>query len=154
MDTLTKPDPAASDAAWARVIAAREAGSTAHVEIAAYLALFGLRLAPTWEAWEKAQRLTSSEGYYTGVALDPWTGAWLVPTIGAAQIIVGSLDATGGVSHRYSYDTATGAMDAWRLWTHCEVVDREPSGWIRHQPSNRRRELDDMGRVVVEWVAE
>lgn len=154
MDTLTRPDPAASDAAWARVIAAREAGSTAHVEIAAYLALFGLRLAPTREAWVKAERLTVAEGYWRGIALDPWTGAWLLPTIGAAQIIVGSLDAAGGVAQRYSYQTATDALDAWRQWTTAPLVAVEPDGWVRHQPSNRRRELDHEGNVVVEWVAE
>lgn len=155
MDTLFKPDPAVSDAAWARVIAAREAGLTGHREIAAYLILFGLRLAPDRDAYAAARKVWLDNCYVYGVPLDPFTGAWLDATItGGGQIIVGSLDASGGVAHRYSYTTLSKASEAFDRWTESACTDAEPTGWVRHQPSNRRRELTPSGATAIEWVAE
>lgn len=134
------PDPRLSDEAWARVIAARERGETAHREIAAYVRLHGLRISPTPDAYETAERIGRENQYNAATALDPYTGAWIVVTItGGAQIIAGSLDAAGGISDRWSYPTIGDAVIAWQDWLMRDLGMGEPDRWVRHQPSDRRR---------------
>lgn len=52
--------------------------------------------------------------------------------------ISASLDEMSGISDTYSYPTIKAAWHAWVQWDFKNFVG-EPEGWIRHQPSNRRR---------------
>ena len=61
------------------------------------------------------------------------------------QIVVGD---EWGVKERYSYSTVAEAFVAFIHWTQKEC-EGEPTGWIRHQPSNRRRKDGDPN---TEWV--
>ena len=132
------PDRAASDAAWARVLAARDAGGTGHREIAAYVRLHGLRIMPTDDAHHAAEITTRVNGYTWGTAIDPYTGTWIVSLLmNACQIIVGDVDGAG-VAERWTYTETGLAWVAMQRWERAGFVG-EPEGWVRHQPSDRRR---------------
>jgi hypothetical protein len=101
----------------------------------------------------QAQRLAAENGYSRWRVLDAHTGAWLTTTItGGGQILVGALHAFGGVSQRWSYTTVFDALAAWDDWVLTGCAD-EPRGWVRHQPSDRRRKYDSAGRCTAEWTA-
>jgi hypothetical protein len=93
-------------------------------------------------------------GYLFGRALPGERGVtFLVRSIGAGQIVVGAeASAMAGVSDRYSYPTLAGACVAFGMWE-MDGWRGEPYGWVRHQPSNRRRTYNVAGDLVDEWVA-
>lgn len=63
-----------------------------------------------------------------------------------------STDSRDGVSDRWQYQSLVDAIMAWvRLRTDLAAV--EPTGWVRHQPSNRRRQYNADGTCEREWVA-
>lgn len=61
------------------------------------------------------------------------------------QIIVGD---EFGVNERYSYPTTLKALIAFDAWKEEDFKD-EPEGWIRHQPSNRRRQDGDPTKEII-----
>lgn len=61
------------------------------------------------------------------------------------QIIVGE---EFSVNERYTYTTSAEAFMAFVRWTQQEC-EGEPDGWIRHQPSNRRREGGDPNKETI-----
>ncbi len=65
--------------------------------------------------------------------------------IANGQIIVGD---EFGVEERYSYPDLSYAIAHYTVWEHLGFPD-EPMGWIRHQPSNRRREGGDPSKEIV-----
>lgn len=85
------------------------------------------------EAWCRVQ------GYVTA-ARNPRGGiVALEQCIANAQLVVGD---EASVAERYSYRDFTDAFVAFVRW--CAAgFDDEPDGWLRHQPSNRRRRDGD-----------
>jgi hypothetical protein len=71
-------------------------------------------------------------------------------TISGAQIIRGDQKT---VEERWSYETTEAALAAFARWVEEWTPDNEPEGWVRHQPSNRRRGINTFGRGV-EYVEE
>lgn len=78
------------------------------------------------------------------------TAAWagngkivaVLPAMFNWQIIVGD---EYGIEERYSYSNSTDAHNClaeFELWK-SRNFEGEPEGWIRHQPSNRRRTNGD-----------
>jgi hypothetical protein len=63
----------------------------------------------------------------------------------AGQIWVGD---RWNVAERYSYPTIDAAITAYDEWCGRDGAG-EPDGWIRHQPSNRRREDGDPNRETI-----
>jgi hypothetical protein len=152
---LELPDPELTDRLWADVLAARAAGSHATDEIDLYLAAFGLGVAATEDVARDVHDFASEQGYDDAVLVGPNTGMFLLVR-GAltCQIIRGSTDAWGGVSDRWSYDSWNECVQAWILWKRKGRVGEEPNGWVRHQPSDRRREYSKVtGLVILEWTA-
>jgi hypothetical protein len=56
-----------------------------------------------------------------------------------AQIVIGN---EFGVDERYSYVDLNKATIGYAIWR-ANHFEGEPTGWIRHQPSNRRRQDGD-----------
>lgn len=72
----------------------------------------------------------------------------VITTIVNQGQIIRSLD-NFSVNDRWAYETVSGALTAYMNWIdHIEVMD-EPTGWIRHQPSNRRRANGDPSQEVI-----
>ena len=69
----------------------------------------------------------------------------ITTVVGQGQIIR-SLDDTS-VNDRWSYWTVAAALTHYLAWIDSDRD--EPNGWIRHQPSNRRREDGDPTREEV-----
>lgn len=102
-----------------------------------------------------AQALGRSRGYLITRPIDDETIAAVVATIaGGGQILRGGVTEEAGVSDRWTYPSLAAAVCALGAWWLNEWAD-EPAGWIRHQPSDRRRSYDrDVPTVLVdEWVA-
>jgi len=66
-------------------------------------------------------------------------------TFGRAQIVLG--DETTATD-RYTYEGVMEAIAAMVLWKALDCKG-EPEGWIRHQPSNRRRTHGDPAKEYV-----
>lgn len=62
----------------------------------------------------------------------------VLPAMFNWQIIIGN---EYGVDERYSYDTNRTLLE-FELWK-ARNFEGEPEGWIRHQPSDRRRTNGD-----------
>lgn len=78
------------------------------------------------------------EGYIDGfVRPDGQVAFLLVTAAGQGQIGLGGRTSEAGVSDRWTFEHPMAAALAFRLWH--GYGDDEPAGWIRHQPSNRRR---------------
>lgn len=76
--------------------------------------------------------------------------AYVIPiTFGRAYITVARAesDRLGIYDEVYTYETIVGAVGMLELWP--GHAGTEPEGWIRHQPSNRRREEGDPAREEV-----
>lgn len=82
--------------------------------------------------------------YITGSYMPDGRVCFVKQTIpGGAQICISStLDEMSGVSDLYSYDGWLVCSDAWASWAEGSFAG-EPEGWVRHQPSNRRRRDGD-----------
>lgn len=61
------------------------------------------------------------------------------------QIIVGE---EFSVNERYTYETKADGLIAYYYWIIKDCVG-EPAGWIRHQPSGRRREHGDPNKETI-----
>jgi hypothetical protein len=91
-------------------------------------------------------------GYTAAAVAGDGRVLFLCATIFAGQIgLADGLGSGNGVSERWSYETMRDAAFAWRRWERAGF-EREPVGWVRHQPSNRRRSYDN-GPPFDEWVA-
>lgn len=94
----------------------------------------------------------TENGYAAATLLPDGRVAFVVPTFGGAQIGVGGMSTAEGVSERFSYESLFGTFVALVAWAQIDGFAGEPSGWIRHQPSNRRRRYADDGSFE-EYVA-
>lgn len=74
--------------------------------------------------------------------------AYVIPNPFNAYITVAckDSDAAGTYDEVYTYEQPAGALVGLMLW---HGDDDEPVGWIRHQPSNRRRHEGDPAREYV-----
>ncbi len=89
-------------------------------------------------------------GYEAGVDLGDGRAAFLATTVvGGSQILIGHATAEGGVAERFSYPSITAGHVAWVRWLAVDMTG-EPEGWVRHQPSDRRRSYNEDG-TVTEW---
>lgn len=64
---------------------------------------------------------------------------YAIATITAGQIVRGDRFT---VDDRWTYPGVVSALVAWAVWV-ARDFEGEPEDWIRHQPSNRRRENGD-----------
>lgn len=79
---------------------------------------------------------------------------FVVETVmGGGQLCIGGVTDVEGVHERYSYGTLVEAIVAFAMWSGRGWED-EPSGWIRHTPSFRRRVYDADGVMINEEVRE
>lgn len=92
--------------------------------------------------------------YPMAAQLDDGTAVFVTRTIFAGQIgKAEGVDRADGVIDRWSYETMAEAVRAFVVWHSNGFVD-EPLGWVRHQPSNRRRSYDNGPTDPFdEWVA-
>ncbi|HEY7009048.1 MAG TPA: hypothetical protein VH395_08920 [Jatrophihabitantaceae bacterium] len=94
---------------------------------------------------QQLQRFVDLNDYILGARLPDGGFAAAASMVANYQIITGNeLE----VWHRYSYPDLFTVASAWWEWCRAEFAG-EPGGWIRHQPSNRRRPDGDATREYV-----
>ncbi len=77
----------------------------------------------------------------------PGKEAAVVPLLFGARITVGDADDDFGWSECWDYDDLEAANEALHRWD--PTKEAEPSGWVRHIPSYRRRPDGDPRREYV-----
>jgi hypothetical protein len=75
--------------------------------------------------------------------------AYAIPSLFGAYITVATPDSDemGFYDEMFTYKTTDDAFRALKAWD--GTPGSEPEGWIRHQPSNRRRKDGDPARETV-----
>lgn len=104
---------------------------------------------------ERTQALVSfvaANGYFAGTYLPDGRVAFLIPLLlDQCDIGIGAEPThMAGISERYSYRTAPEAIAAWATWI-VNDLQGEPTGWVRHRPTDRRRWPD--GDASTERIA-
>jgi len=93
---------------------------------------------------EELEGFLRRNGYYDGtMTLDGGVVFIRGTAAGEAHLCVSpSTNDNDGISDIYSYPTLRDARLAWLGWDFKNFAG-EPEGWVRHQPSNRRRTNGD-----------
>lgn len=116
---------------------------------AAFLVEAARRLTPpTLLSDDEREDFRQRNGYLITMQAESGLVASLVATVvGGGQIVIGGPE---GVTGRYSYADLGDALIAFMRWDTEHRLAGEPEGWIRHQPSNRRRVGGDPDQEYVQ----
>lgn len=94
----------------------------------------------TTKEWARLAEWRRAERYSLATYMPDGRIVCLLATLlGGGQIVIGDFRV---VHERYSYSSLQDATDAYDEWRRRQWSE-EPVGWIRHQPSNRRRTNGD-----------
>jgi hypothetical protein len=78
-------------------------------------------------------------GVYNALAfreLGDGRGVWIIPMIYTTKLIIGPIGAAG-YDDGWCYKTRMRALQAFEEWN--PATDKEPTGWVRHPTTGRRR---------------
>lgn len=94
-------------------------------------------------------KFSRENGYISGGRMPDGRYSFVLAGVTNGQIITcDDLDPAGAVSERYSYISTVEAHFRWVSWA-LKDYEGEPENWIRHQPSDRRREYGDPAKETI-----